>query len=450
MPRTNHLLRVLGLAFGLAAVVGAVIGQGILRAPSIVAEASGSPAVLIGLWALGAAIAAISAFAFAELGASIPCAGGPMAFIERAFGRTGGVIAAFALLIMLVSSEAVIVFVLGEFLVRLGVGSGSVGPGALGIATLVVLAIVNATGTRASGGLQIGLSSIKAVVLLGLVIVLFAQPGLEIAATAPAERGGGWIGYGTAMLVIIGTYNGWGDVVVYGEEIENPQRAIPRALFGGIAVVATIYLLVNLALLHVMSPAALAASDFAAADAAKGVFGDNGDLVFTAFGVLSVGAIANLALMTTTRIAYAMAREGMLPHRLERVSRLGTPIPAMLCVALAVAAFLLSGTYLTLSATSVSLSQAIVLAVIVAVVALRRKEPELDRPFRVPLYPWPIVAAAAINLALLAVFVIQDPVNALLGFGLVAALSAGYLLLSKRPAPIPVAETGAETWPSPS
>lgn len=98
MKHKNHLLRVLGLAFGLAAVVGSVIGQGILRSPSIVAEASGSPAVLIGLWALGAGAALISAFAYAELGAAIPRAGGPIAFIDLAFGRGWGAIAAFSLL----------------------------------------------------------------------------------------------------------------------------------------------------------------------------------------------------------------------------------------------------------------------------------------------------------------------------------------------------------------
>lgn len=446
MKPKNHLLRVLGLAFGLAAVVGSVIGQGILRAPSIVAEASASPAVLLGLWALGAGIALVSAFAFAELGAAIPRAGGPIAFVERTFGKRGAAVAAFALLMMFVSSLAVIVFVLGEFLARLGVGRGALGPGALGIATLALFCLVNATGTRVSGFTQIVLSSLKGVVLLGLVVLLFAQPGTsETVAVPPVERGG-WLGFGTAMLVIIGTYNGWGDVVVYGEEIENPGRAIPRALFGGIAGVAVIYLLVNLALLHVMTPDALAVSDFAAADAARGVFGSRGDTVFTLFGVLSVGAIANLSLMTTSRIAFAMARARMLPRRLEAVSRLGTPIPAMLAVALATAAFLVSGTYLALSSTSVALSQAIIVGVIVCVLVLRRKAPELERPYRVPFYPWPVVLALIINLALLGVFVGQDPLNALLGFALVGLLSLGYRIFGRR-TEIPLAPeiAGAET-----
>jgi APA family basic amino acid/polyamine antiporter len=450
MRETNHLLRVLGIAFGLAAVVGSVVGQGILRSPSIVAEASGSPAVLIGLWALGAGVALVSATAFAELGAAIPSAGGPIAFIERAFGRIGGVVAAQAMLVAYVLAQAVVVFVLGEFLARLGVGGGRIGPGGLGIATLGVFFLVNTTGTRASGAAQIVLSSLKGVVLLALVVLLFAQPavGAEPAA-APVARSG-LLGFGTAMLVIVGTYNGWSDLVCYGEEIADPGRAIPRALFGGIIGVAVLYLLVNLALLHVMTPEMLARSDFAAADAARGIFGSRGDTVFTVIGVLSIGAIANLGLMTTSRIAFAVARAGMLPRRMTRVNRLGTPMLAMLAISLATAAFLYSGTYLALSETSVSMVQSIYVAVILAVIVLRRKEPELARPYRVPFYPWPIVAALAINLALLAVFIVQDPLNALLGFGLVALLAGGYLLFGKRGAAAQDETAGAETWPLPS
>lgn len=443
MKHKNHLLRVLGIAFGLAAVVGSVIGQGILRSPSIVAEASGSGVVIIALWALGAGIALISAFPFAELGAALPRAGGPMAYVEKAFGKGAGVVAAFALLMMNVSAQAVIVFVLGEFLERLGVGGGSFGPGALGMGTLVIFCLVNATGTRVSGFAQILLSSLKGVVLLGLVLLLFSQPGAtEIVATPAVERNG-WLAFGTAMLVIIGTYNGWSDVVVYGEEIEDPGKTIPRALFGGIACVAVLYLLVNLALLYAMTPDQLAVSNFAAADAVGGVFGSRGDTVFTIFGVLSIGAIANLGLMTTSRIVFAMARGGMLPRRLENVSRLGAPVPAMLSVSLAIACFLASGTYLALSATSIALSQAIIVAVTLAVMVLRHKAPDMARPYRVPWYPWPVVLALVINSGLLVLFVIQDPLDALLGWVLVGLLSLGYVVAHRGKPVSPVPEVVA-------
>ena len=427
MAQGNHLLRVLGLTFGLAAVVGSVIGQGILRAPGIVAQASGSEAVLIGLWALGAVLALVSALPFAELGSAMPNAGGQVLWIQRAFGRVVGVAAAMAILVLYLSTTALLCFVVGEFLVRLGVGGGALGPGGLGFAVLLLFCLINAAGTRAGGAAQVLLSSAKGLVLLGLVIVLFAQPGAVPSAPSivPAS---GWVAFGTAMLVIIGTYNGWADLVMYGEEIEHPGKAIPRAMFGGIIGVAVLYLLVNLALLHVLSPAAMAGSDFAAADAAAGVFGTRGGLIFTAFGVLSVGAIANLGVMTTSRLVFAMARSGMLPRALMQVSRLGTPIPAMLVSSAFAATFLVSGSYLTLSATSVSLSQAMLVMTAAAALVFRVRSPDLLRPYRAPFQPWSLWLALGLNLALLGVFVAQDPFNALLGFALVALLSAGALL----------------------
>jgi APA family basic amino acid/polyamine antiporter len=299
MSQANHLIRVLGLAFGLAAVVGSVIGQGILRSPGIVAQASGSEAVLIGLWALGALVALVSALPFAELATAMPNAGGPVLWVQRAFGRVAGVATAMAMLVLYVSTTALLCFVVGEFLVRLGIGGGRLGASGMGFAVLVLFNAINAAGTRAGGAAQVGLSSAKGLILLGLVIVLFAQPAADAHAGPAQLPAGGWLAFGTAMLVIVGTYNGWADLVMYGEEIENPGRAIPRAMFGGIVGVAALYLLVNLALLHVLTPAALAGSEFAAADAAGGVFGSRGDMVFTAFGALSVGAIANLGVMTT-------------------------------------------------------------------------------------------------------------------------------------------------------
>lgn len=427
MAQGNHLLRVLGLAFGLAAVVGSVVGQGILRSPGIVAQASGSEAVLIGLWVLGAMLALVSALPFVELGAAMPNAGGSVSWSQKAFGRVAGVATAMAMLVLYLSTTALLCFVVGEFLVRMGVGGGTIGAGSIGFAVLVLFCLVNAAGTRAGGAAQIVLSSAKGLVLLGLVIVLFAQPG-ETAATASQDiPAGGWIAFGTAMLVIIGTYNGWADLMMYGEEIGNPGQAIPRALFGGIIGVAVLYLLVNLALFHVMAPAAMAGSDFAAADAAADVFGTRAGLVFTAFGALSVAAIANLGVMTTSRLVFAMARGGMLPHALMRVSRLGTPIAAMLVSSAFAAVFLVSGTYLALSATSVSLSQAMLAMTAAAALALRVRAPDLPRPYRAPFQPWSLWLALGLNLALLGVFVVQDPFNALLGFVLVAVLSAGAL-----------------------
>lgn len=422
MNQHNHLLRVLGIVFGLAAVVGGVVGQGILRAPGVVAQADGSAAVLLGLWVLGGLLSLVLALPFAELGAAIPSAGGGIDYAGRAFGPLVRVAAAWLLLVAYVSAFAMVTYVVGEFLVRLGIGI-SIGPAWTATICMALFFVLNAIGTRVAGNIQIGFAALKGALLMALVVVLFAQDASTAPVPAMPEGAGTAIAYATAIMLIIGACNGWAALVNYGEEIRDPGRAIPRALFGGIAAVTALYLLVNAAMFHVLPPAALAASDFAAADAARDVFGARGDTVFTAFGVISVGAIANSLLMTTTRIAFATARAGVLPHRMAWVSTRGVPLPAMTLVALASAAFILSGTYLALASTSTALQQGLYILVTLSAIALRRREPDLPRPFRIPAFGPVIGLVMVINLALMTVFVVQDPWNALVGFAIVAGLT---------------------------
>ncbi|WFL78009.1 amino acid permease [Altererythrobacter arenosus] len=434
MQQKNQLLRVLGVVFGLAAVVGSMIGQGILRSPGVVAEATSSPAVIIALWLLAAGIACLNALVFAELGAAIPRAGGHYAFIHRAFGGKVSLLAAFAVLIGLFSAMAYLSFVVGEFLVRLGVGGGELSPAVLALGALALFAAINATGTVISGFSQIVLSMVKGAVLVGLVVVLFAAP----AAAPPPDNtldGGllrnGWLPLGTALVVVLSTYGGWWNVVFYGEEIKDPGRAVPRALFGGILSVAALYIVINLAFLHVLTPDKMAGSNLVAADAAGVVFGPRGDFLLTCFGVLSVGAVANLNLMSTTRLTFAVARAGILPRSFSVVGRRGTPLRAMMLVVVAAALMIVSGSYLTLISLSESVFLPVMLGIAFAVLALRRKEPHLPRPFKVPWYPWPVYASIVVQLALLVVYIAQNPFYALSGFVLVGAMWAVFQLVAR-------------------
>jgi basic amino acid/polyamine antiporter, APA family len=150
----SKLLRVLGLIFGVAVVVGGMVGQGILRTPGIVAGAVHSPALILSLWIVGAALVAISAFAYVELGTAIPSAGGPYDFVRRAFGPLTGVITGWALWFVLVTLEAFLAIVVAEFLHRLGI-LPKVGNPIIAVGVLVLLTLVNWTGTRISGGSQV-------------------------------------------------------------------------------------------------------------------------------------------------------------------------------------------------------------------------------------------------------------------------------------------------------
>jgi amino acid transporter len=152
--------------------------------------------------------------------------------------------------------------------------------------------------------------------------------------------------------------------------------------------------------------------------------------------------------MTTGRLVFAAARDGILPRALSGVDRRGTPLAAVWAASAFAALFLLSGTYMALSSTTVSLGQAVYLSVMASAVALRFREPDLLRPWRAPAFGLVVAVAITINAALLIVFVMQDPYYALLGFALVAALAGGYLLfagMGRKPA-----TTEPIEWPLPN
>lgn len=425
----SKLLRVLGLIFGVAVVVGGMVGQGILRTPGIVANAVNSPGLILSLWIAGAGLVAISAFAYVELGTAIPSAGGPYDFVSRAFGPLAGVIAGWGLWFVLVTLEAFLAIVVAEFLHRVGV-LPDIGNSVLAVGILALLTLVNWTGTRISGGSQVAFSALKGAALMALVVLLFAQASVQQPSVA-TEDAAGFLGIVVAMRAIINTYDGWQDIVLFGEEVEKPERTLPRAMATGVLSVAVIYVLVNMALLHVLSPADMARSTLPAADAAKLALGPTGDLALTLFGVLSVAAIANLSVMKSARIAFALARAGHLPRKLSEVASGGTPRSALAVSSILAAAFAATGTYNTVVAMNVAMTVALVVVVNSAAIRLRRTDPDLPRPFRIPFYPLPAIAAIGLNLALLAALVFEDPVHGLGGFAFLAIIGVVYAIFHR-------------------
>ncbi len=433
MREKGHLLRVLGVAFGLAAVVGSMVGQGILRTPGLVAAAVHTPALIIATWVLGGLSAVIGSLAYIELGAAIPSAGGPYDYAEKAFGRLPAALTGWTLLLAMVASTAGVAYVVGEYVVRLG-GMTGVSPAVPALVTVALFWALNMSGTRASGKVQVVFSALKGGILVALVVALFMFTGREPAAAVAGTTLAGPVGIAglaLAMRLIVSTYNGWQDIALYCEELDDPGRSLPRSMFGGLAAVMGIYVFFNLALLHVLTPAQMAASNLPGADAVALLLGNGAGQAMTLFGVLSVAAITSLSIMGTTRLTFAMARGGMLPSALASVSDNGTPRAALAVVVILTAMFVGSGTYDTLSSTSTSLYQMAVVAVLLSAVQLRRRHPDMPRPYRMPWYPVTITLALIANVALLVAFVYDDPFNALIGLGIDFALMLVWLVIER-------------------
>jgi APA family basic amino acid/polyamine antiporter len=216
-----------------------------------------------------------------------------------------------------------------------------------------------------------------------------------------------------AIQSIVVTYDGWYEPIYFAEEARHPARQLPRSIFGGLALLAGIYLLLNAAFLHVLGPAGLAGSKFAAADAATLVFGSASNLIISAIAVLILLTLLNTVLMGTTRILFAVSRDGLFWRRAASVAENGTPRTALAIATAAIIGLVLSGTVDRLIAIAGFLYVVNYSSAYVSLMVLRRTRPAAARPFRIPGYPAPTLLVLCASLAFLAGAVASDRQNSL-------------------------------------
>ena len=407
----GRLLRIFGLGFGLAVVIGGVVGSGIMRNPSVVAAGFPDPVWILLAWLGGGLFVAIDAMPTVELGAAIPLAGGPYSIISRAIGPRSGFLIGWADWCQLTVSTGFITVAFGEYVHRLGLLS-QLTAGDIAIGLVAACGLVNWIGARVGGESQNIGTALKAVGLVILVAALFAGHG-EVPAPPPPPAFT-WVAAMVALRAIYGAYGGWQAAIYFSEEVQTPERNVARATFTGIAVITALYLLVNAAVLHVLPIAILTHSTLAAADAAKLVLGPGSSTIVTALAILCVATLANIQIMELSRTTYAMARMGNLPPRLATVSASGTPRAALLTGLVAIALIIAAADsvkgqlYEILLDLYAPFVMIILLSFSIAVFRLRRAEPDLPRPWKMPLFPLPALVSMALNAALLTLFLVSD------------------------------------------
>lgn len=422
MSERNHLLRVLGVAFGVAAIIGGTIGQGILRSPGLVAAGIPDATVIMVLWVAVGAFCAVDAMSSVELAASIRKTGGPYTFAERAFGPFAGLAVGLIDWVSNVAAAGYVSVVLGEYLHRMGI-LADVPLGVLAAGLPLTLAAIQLAGTRLSAGSQELGSAVKTALFVVLIAALLFSPR-EAPVTHPALPPVVTVfGVIAALRAIVGTYNGWNGAAYFCEETVDPRRQIARATFIGIALVTGIYTLTNLAFLRMLTPAEMAGDTLVAASAMARVFGPRADFYVTAISTISLITVVNLIVMMFSRVLFAMARDRQIPI-LSGVAANGTPRAALLATAGTSVLLASVGAFDVLLALSTALYAAMLASVNLAAIVLRRREPGLERPYRMPLFPLPAALALIINAGLLIAFVLDDPKSAGAGFALMLALAA--------------------------
>jgi APA family basic amino acid/polyamine antiporter len=408
---TGHLLRVLGVGFGIAVGVGTTIGSGILRTPGEIASQLGSGPLVLAVWILGGVYALLCCSSVTELGTMLPNAGGFYAYGSRAFGRRTGFVIGCCNAVAEVVATGYLAVALGEFAAGLFPGLAGHIP-LVSVTAVLLLALLNWIGLRPGSRAQELTSLAKALGLVGLAIAcLVSSPPTSVPSLLAGSSGHAhslFLGLVVALQGVVITYDGWYGPIYFVEEDENPSRNLPRAMMGSVLCCTAIYLLMNAAYLHVLGISHLAGSQLPAADAAMLVFGKYGQQFILFISIISVFSAINACLMLTPRILFAMARDGLLPRKVTMVNKGGTPTMALFLCAFSGILLVLSGTYDSLIAAASFLFVAIYISGFVALLVLRRREPNLPRPYKVWLYPWTTLLVILVSVAFLIGSVIGD------------------------------------------
>jgi APA family basic amino acid/polyamine antiporter len=431
----QKLLRILGLGFGIAVVVGGTIGVGILRAPGTIAAQLGSVWLVLLMWVLGSIYTLMCANYIAELATMLPKVGGPYVYAHRAYGDYGGFLVGWSDWLANTTPIAYLPIAFAEF-------SGQLVPSlqgkttAIAITTLLLFTILNWIGLRLGSNTQKLVSFVKAAALLIFVGTCFAlggqktNTGAEVAASKTFSQI--FVGAALSFQLVLGTFGGWFSAIYFAEEDKNPSHNIPRSLFVGILTIIGIYLLVNVALFYVLPLSQVAESKLPAADAMIKIFGARGGNIVTVLALISLLGILNAILMFVPRTLYALSRDGLFWSKASKVNKGGTPVLALAITTLVATLLILTGTFEKLFVIYAFFATANTVILIGALFILRKREPNLDRPFKTWGYPWLPILLMVVSLVLFISFVISDVKNAIYPIILIAASFPIYLLLFKK------------------
>jgi len=402
MERHGELLHILGTTFGVAVAIGAMIGVGILRAPSLIARDVPGGFAIMALWSVALVQALLEANVIAELGTAMPRAGGPYVYVHRAFGDVGGLAVGWTLWAQRAASTAALSIGFAEFLGLLWPAAAKMAP-AVAVAMQLALFGANLAGLREGRAIQEWTSLLKAIALFGFCVVAF----LVVApahATQPTPALIGWTGMIVAYQLIVGAYSGWYEPAFFAEETRDRGTNLPRVMAIGLFTTALLYILINGALLYALGTAGIAQSALPFTTVLARLGGAAAAAAVAVFAMISVSSCANAGIMSAPRVLFALSRDGLLPGVFQSVNKGGSPSVATAVTAVAAIAIALTGSFNLAFGLIATLQSAAFILVILSLFVLRKREPDLVRPFRAIGYPWLPAIVLCVNVGLFALF----------------------------------------------
>ena len=436
-PSQSGLLRVLGLITGLAITFGGIVSLGILRAPGEVAAQLPDPWWYMATWIAAGVFVLFSTAAAAEMATALPRAGAYYVYAHRTLGPFVGFVSGWTDWLNWCGATAMTIVVINEYLHLLtpAIPRFSL---VLSLAIAVSFALVQWRGVKWGTGLHNAASMVKAAIFAVLIIACFVLAGggaSETGSTALPPMPAGWavaMAFIVALRGVLYAYDGWVFTAYFSEEMEDPGRTIPRSMFLGVGIVIAVYLLINIALLRMLPMSEIVGAELAVARVVETVFGPLAETLITAVltGFLIVGI--NLGYMFAARVIYAMSTDGLFFRQCRRVNRGGTPTVALVAsLAVTIVFLLFSGSFVRLVEALAFFTVVNYGILFLSVFILRRKEPDLPRPYRAWGYPWTTALTLAGAVAFLAGNIIGGTGVSLTAL-LVVVLSYPLYLLFRR------------------
>ncbi|MBK8701009.1 MAG: APC family permease [Saprospiraceae bacterium] len=432
----TQLLKLLGIGFGIAATMGGTIGTGILRKPGPIAAQVGEPWLILLLWLAVGIYAFLGVLCVIELAVSMPQAGSWYVYARRAFGNYFGFLTGITSWLGTVSALGFGAYTFSEFISLLTGNEDHNSWIAIGI--IVFFTALHLIGTHIGGKSQQILTYTNAIGLIIFVVLCFTLghkvEAVALQQTVERTAGAGMLaGIITALQAIFYTYDGWHTASYFSEENKDPAKTMPRSMIIGVISIISIYLLVNAAILYVVPIDQLVTSKLAAATAMGLLFGEGATRFVTVFLLVSVLGILNSQSMFAPRVIYSMGRDGLFVKFTTWVNKAGTPYLALILTTSLSILLILSGkeTCGKLSDIATFFFVLSYAAGFVSLIRLRTTEPDLPRPFKVPMYPYLPIAMTVLSLLFLAGAVYSDLGSSKFGLIFILVSYPAFLVIRK-------------------
>ena len=433
---SNKLEKNLGLAAALSTVIGMVIGGGVFFKPQAVYTLTGgAPGLGMLTWVIAGILTITAGLTAAEVSAAIPKTGGMMVYIEEIYGKKLGMLTGWmqSALFFPATIAALAVMFSKQTISLLALSEGLTIP--LAIATILFIATLNTFGSKTSGAIQT-VSTIGKLVPLAIIIIFgFIKGGGTNPITTPlvAENVSPMAVMGQLLLAVLFAYDGWINVGALAGEMKNPGKDLPKAIVGGLSATMAVYLVINLAYLWVLPASQLAAFDNPAAAVATELFGTVGGKIVTAGILVSVFGCANGYLLTGPRVLYTLGAQKSIPgyKTVGALNKHNVPANATFTIAILASLYALSGQFNLLTDLSMFAIWSFYVLTFIGVIILRKKQPNLERPYKVPMYPFiPCVAIAGGLFVVLNQLLFAGMTNTLISLGGVVITLIGLPLYS--------------------